>query len=193
MSDTLWRNLVLLKRVKSACGVGMWFESSHALLYSNSLLYFPLPSWFLVTCSNWGQGCRSLACFFFFPGTVWRLHSHYAWCFFLYFYFCSGIFKEKRRRKIWLVNAPNLTIRVSSVLMSLIKAVDCLCPAKEAKDKCQKDYFKFGKVDIGRNKHEMICTKTTISDASWVDVQYWRSSERRTSCHGGTWIYPLKW
>lgn len=58
------------------------------------------------------------------------------------------------------------------MLLSFIKAVVCLCAGKAAKDKCQADYFKLVKLNIGRNKHEMICTKTTISDASKVDVQY---------------------
>lgn len=43
---------------------------------------------------------------------------------------------------------------------------------KQWKINVREDYFKPAKLNIGRNKHEMICTKTTISDASAVDVQY---------------------
>ncbi len=53
--------MVLLKREKSACGVGMWFESSRSPLYSNSQPSFSLRSLFLVNLSNWGQGWRALA------------------------------------------------------------------------------------------------------------------------------------
>lgn len=58
------------------------------------------------------------------------------------------------------------------MLLSFIEDAVGLCSGKKAKDKCQKDYSKLAKLNIGRNKHEMICTKTTILDASRVDVQY---------------------
>lgn len=58
------------------------------------------------------------------------------------------------------------------MLLSFRKTVGCLCTGKAAQDKCQEDYFKLAKYNIGRNKHEMRRTKTTISDGSGVDVQY---------------------
>lgn len=105
---------------------------------------------------------------------------------FLYFHFCAGI-QEKGGEGfdlLVLLTWPFPLWEFLSVLLSFIKAVVCLCAGKTAKDKCQADYFKLVKLNIGRNKHEMICTKTTISDASGVDVQYWRSSGRREKMWG---------
>lgn len=75
-ADTFWGNIVLLKRVKSACGVGMWFESSR------SPSSFPLPSPFPVTHLNG-----------FFSGTVTSLPLGQIFLF-PYFHFCVSVRRE---------------------------------------------------------------------------------------------------
>lgn len=156
--DRFWGNIVLLNRVKSVCGVGLWFESSRSPLYSNSLPSFPLPSLFLVSLWNWGQGWKALA---LFSGAVWHLQHHHhlphtTLIFsFLNFRFCAGI-HHKEWKGVWLVSAFHLTIsilRVFSVLLSFKKAMGCLCTGKAAKNRCQEDYSKLAKHNIDRNKN----------------------------------------
>lgn len=65
-----------------------------------------------------------------------------------------------------------LTQPSESFLYLSEKALGCLRTGKAAQNKCQEDYFKLAVYNTGRNKHETIYTKTTISHGSEVDVQY---------------------
>lgn len=175
--------MVLLKWVKSACGVAMWFESSRSPLYSNSLSLLSLSPHCFLSPSQIGAKAREHWHFFFsLRGCVTSSPPLHLIFLVLYFHFCVSILQEnwgvgKGLESLVLLTWPFPLC--DFFFLSLIKAVVCLCTRKAAEDKCQEDYFKLAKLNIGRNKHEMICTKTTISDARGVDVQYWRSSRRR--------------
>lgn len=91
-------NVVLLNRVKSVCGVGLWFESSRSALYSNTLP--SLPSLLAVPCQLFKLGPRLESTGLFFRGCV----THCALCehndsphfslSFQYFHFCAGIHQK---------------------------------------------------------------------------------------------------
>lgn len=158
--------VVLLNTVKSLC-------LSVSFLYSNCLL--PWSPMFPVNLSSWGNTLRALA---FLSGAVWHLfHSHHHQLphtplifpsSFYIFTLCWHPRRMERRRKVSLICAFSFHF---SVFQKKILEKQPMINVK--------DYFKLARHTIGRNKYEMICTKTTILDVSRWDAQYLRGEGER--------------